>query len=448
MQLRICAALTLLMTALAPDASACVCGTGGPPCQNYFDVDAVFLGTVQTISSIEVTDDPAYPPYPRRIVRFAVTRAFKGVQGTSVEVTTGAGGGDCGFKFEKGGRYLVYARRTKDGSRLATSICSRTRPVATAAEDLRYLEDLPAFGAGARVYGTITHWEHDLVEGHGVSRGPVPGVYVALQGPRGAFSATTDDKGAYEIGGIPPGFYELRAHPPEPFSQRDRPWELELRDPRACFQADFGVRYDGRIKGSIVAGDGRPAADITVEVRPANLAGSSRFIPTLDVRTDAFGTFEFTDVSPGRYVVGVGFSRWRNWGACYPRTFFPGTPDARDATVVEIGPGTHYKLQPLRLPALAAHQLTGVVVHQDGTPVEGAGVVLNAGEFPRSQVANPVKTSWEGGFSFTVCEGLTYVVDASFSDDATPPLRFKATTDVFLGSIQASPLRMVLRPIE
>jgi hypothetical protein len=445
MQLRICAGLTVLMTALAPDASACSCGASGPPCQNYFQVDAVFLGTVQTISTIDVAGDP---PYPRRVVRFAVTRAFKGIQGTSVEVTTGIGGGDCGFKFEKGGRYLVYARRTKDGSRLATSICSRTRPVAKADEDLRYLDDLPASGAGARVYGTITHWEHDLAEGHGVSRGPAPGVYVVLQGPGGVFTTTSDHQGGYEIGGIPPGSYELRAQPPEPFSRRDPPWELELRDPRECFQADFGVRYDGRIRGSIVAGNGGPAADMTVEVRPANLAGSSGLIPTLDVRTDAFGMFEFTDVSPGRYVVGVGFSRWWNWGTCYPRTFYPGTPDARDATVVEIGPGTHYELQPLRLPALAAHQLTGVVVHEDGTPVEGAGVVLNAGEFPRSQVANPVQTNWQGGFSFTVCEGLTYVLSASFSIDATPPLRFKAASDVFLGSSQTSPLRLVLRPIE
>ena len=39
---------TLMVLARAGDASACSCPSSGPPCQNAFQVDAVFAGTVRT----------------------------------------------------------------------------------------------------------------------------------------------------------------------------------------------------------------------------------------------------------------------------------------------------------------------------------------------------------------------------------------------------------------
>ncbi len=52
-------------------------------------------------------------------------------------------GGWCGFQFEKGKRYLVFAR---DGGRKETmpvaSICSRTRPYEYGTDDIKILEQL------------------------------------------------------------------------------------------------------------------------------------------------------------------------------------------------------------------------------------------------------------------------------------------------------------------
>ena len=79
-------ALAILATS-SNRAEACSCSSGGPPCQSYFEATAVFAGTVQ---SIEDTTAPEPPGYLRKRVRFALDRAFRGVEGTSVEVTTGA----------------------------------------------------------------------------------------------------------------------------------------------------------------------------------------------------------------------------------------------------------------------------------------------------------------------------------------------------------------------
>ena len=86
-------AVLCLVALCSRNASACECGGGGPPCQNAFQVDAVFLGTVRAMSTLGGTPDSRFP---RPLVVFAIEQAFKGVQDATVEVTTGMGGGDCG----------------------------------------------------------------------------------------------------------------------------------------------------------------------------------------------------------------------------------------------------------------------------------------------------------------------------------------------------------------
>jgi hypothetical protein len=54
-----------------------------------------------------------------------------------VIVVTGRGGGDCGYRFEVGARYLVFAYG--DDAKLETNICQRTKELAQAAEDLKLL---------------------------------------------------------------------------------------------------------------------------------------------------------------------------------------------------------------------------------------------------------------------------------------------------------------------
>ena len=54
----------------------------------------------------------AVPPTPST---FTVERALRGLEGASAGVTTGTGGGDCGYAFKAGERYLVYAYKAQDG---------------------------------------------------------------------------------------------------------------------------------------------------------------------------------------------------------------------------------------------------------------------------------------------------------------------------------------------
>src|SRR5881409_1090518 len=80
-------------------------------------------------------------PYPQqmRAVRISLDQIFRGVEGGEVEVLTGFGGGDCGCGFKQAQQYLVYAYRSDDGQ-LRTSICTRTKSISEADDDLAYIE--------------------------------------------------------------------------------------------------------------------------------------------------------------------------------------------------------------------------------------------------------------------------------------------------------------------
>lgn len=58
-------------------------------------------------------------------------------------VQTGFGGGDCGYHFKSGSRYLVYAWVDNSGN-LSTGICSGTRPLDSAGTALKVLRGEPA----------------------------------------------------------------------------------------------------------------------------------------------------------------------------------------------------------------------------------------------------------------------------------------------------------------
>jgi protocatechuate 3,4-dioxygenase beta subunit len=114
------------------------------------------------------------------------------------------------------------------------------------------------------VYGVITHWERDLAAGTSRTYEQVPPVHLLLRGKFAARDALSDEQGRYEMVGVPPGTYELQAIPPAAFNPKYLQRTIELRDMRSCAEADFTVRYDGRISGSVVDADGQPVAGITL----------------------------------------------------------------------------------------------------------------------------------------------------------------------------------------
>jgi hypothetical protein len=111
------------------NALACSCKASPPPVPSLKRSHAVFLG--------QVTDLKRHKDHGK-LVTFKVQDSWKGKQGDSIIVRTGNGGGDCGYSFVNGKSYLVYGYSSKGV--LWTSICSRTRPLDKADDDIKALD--------------------------------------------------------------------------------------------------------------------------------------------------------------------------------------------------------------------------------------------------------------------------------------------------------------------
>src|SRR5262245_1845839 len=443
-------ALLVLTLASAKDVWACSCPMSGPQCQSVFQTDAIFAGTLRNISPLPEDDLPPPPPGSMRIPRtlsvdFADVQMFRGGPTAVISVLTPGSGPACGYQFKQGERYLVYASRQRDGKQLVTGICSRTRLLADAAEDLRFLQTLSnPSREGARVYGTINHGERDLASGEGRDYGPVAGVFVSVLGQAGNFSASTDEHGRFEAI-VPPGKYEVTAHPPAQFSARYMQRTVELSDARTCGVVDFSVRFDGRISGTVRQSSAADSsATAVVQLMAVQDVGKSGYIRTVNVESDASGHFEFSEVSPGRYLVGVDLTRRMDPKLVFPTTFYPGTADPAMATVVEITGGQHRELDPMPLPAARrSFRLTGTVVYQDGSPVTRATISLRDQIERGQQVTVGTQTQSDGAFSFVVHEGLRYTAFSVYWDDAQRK-QIVGSYGPFVASPEMGPVKVVL----
>ena len=122
---------------LFPDAAlSCSCEPPGTPLEALALDDAVFTGRVVAIA--EASDDEyEYESW----IFFKLSAVWKGsfrADIVAIRTETGQDVAHCGYDFEVGGEYLVYARLWGDGH-LHTGICSRTNHLAAATEDVALL---------------------------------------------------------------------------------------------------------------------------------------------------------------------------------------------------------------------------------------------------------------------------------------------------------------------
>jgi hypothetical protein len=129
---------TVLAALLAHPAAAhaCSCVPPPPPLTALEQASAVFEARVARVE----TDTARL----RTTAHLIVIRQWKGDLPEDVTVTSASQGSLCGFTFTPDQRVLLYA----DGgpTEMSVSLCSRSRPMEQAGEDIAALLDLPTQG--------------------------------------------------------------------------------------------------------------------------------------------------------------------------------------------------------------------------------------------------------------------------------------------------------------
>jgi len=134
MSVRLVIATLLAGLFFASAAVACSCAPPPTAKASLEKASAVFTGKV-----LKIEDAGKF----ERAITLQVAQVWKGVKAKEVVVYTANNGAACGFEFEKGKSYLIYAgQEQREGEKekvLATNICTRTAALDTAQGDLKEL---------------------------------------------------------------------------------------------------------------------------------------------------------------------------------------------------------------------------------------------------------------------------------------------------------------------
>ncbi|MCI0663174.1 MAG: hypothetical protein L0220_19075 [Acidobacteria bacterium] len=155
------------------------------------------------------TEKPGAIVIPQRVRRtryvVLIEESFRGdlEKGTELSILEGV----CRYRFENQTRYLVYAMKV-DG-KLDVSICSRTRPLSMADEDLKYIRGLNDNSPKGIIYGLILNQTKDA-NGYNGLRSPPNELTVIAEGSAGEVRTLTYRAGYFEINNLPPGTYRIR----------------------------------------------------------------------------------------------------------------------------------------------------------------------------------------------------------------------------------------------
>ena len=295
--------MIFLMFACAYEAQACDCAASGPPCQSFWKTDAVFSATVISKSVVTVqTGNESLPSEHQMAVKLLIEDTFRGsLGGNDVEIVTGMGGGDCGFNFEKGRKYLVYANEWR--GRLYAGTCSRTRLLTEADEDLAYFRNLPAENSGSNIrVKVLKHTPSPNETDRNYDSKPMENVKVIAESGDQKYEGHTNAAGQLEFRDVTPGKYQITCDIPH---TEGNYWQTELTvEDRACAAVEFRNNVQAKISGTVFDENGNVATGIKIDL--IELASANSGSPSGRWRFSTNnGTYEIPDVPPGQYLLGI-----------------------------------------------------------------------------------------------------------------------------------------------
>ena len=300
-----------------------------------------------------------------------------------IEIVTGTGGGDCGYEFQIGVDYVVYAYKNAEG-RLETNICSRTRTLAKAAEDIEYFHAM----SNAPETGEI-RVRTGLADTPGK-----PGMTIIADREGSRSSERTNDAGDAVFTGLSPGDYTIHAE-----ADGDLPDDPKVQlHAKGCL--DLKLFRTLRITGRITTRSGLPAARVEVQLR------STQDIPADGVMTDSDGHYELRIVRAGQYYLGINLNHTPTQESPYPRWFYPGTEDRVLATGIDFSGRPEVRTYDFTLPDRQPERaVEGIVLRIDGQAMPRA--VVNVFDSSKGIVAQAIADQ-NGRFALHVFAGTPY----------------------------------------
>ena len=407
--------------------SACSC-SGRSICEAFGDSKAVFIGKVIEGNSPERMSDAFGLKTNEIKFVFNVQESFLGAEPyKQISVYTGLGFGDCGFPFQSGEIYLVYAYKSE--GKLRTSICSGSSHISKVdAEEFKFLEAAAKRKwNGGRVFGNVSAIKQRKQIDFNTReiKESISRINLKMSDGINTQTIRTDEKGNYEIDGLEAKNYKLELLLPENYifdrysyviNSRQQNWQVREFEMSigGCRQENFTLINDSNLSGKIVGLNGKGLAKASVELIPITSPDKLELEEVYDTETNENGEFNLKAVPTGKYFLGVNLAKSPDEQQPYQRTFYPGTTDRNQATVVDVKPGQKTSSLNFQLTKkLIPHLVHGTIIFADGKPAADVSITLEDVNRPHVCVNGcDIRSDSQGRFTLKGYEGYTYFVVA------------------------------------
>ncbi|MGB7209178.1 MAG: carboxypeptidase-like regulatory domain-containing protein [Pyrinomonadaceae bacterium] len=454
---------------------------GGSPIYAYESTPIVFIGTVTSIKEEKVIVERFGDEVEMRTgltAYFDVDDPLKGISQKEATILTGGGGGDCGYPFKVGEKYLVFAtllnhdsgrnvvartvfgnpnkyERKIVGLGLSTNICTFTNNLKNNQDELEIIRAFRSGKPETRIYGRVAEYVYDF-DGGVMSKyvGPMSGIEVVAVGQRGKFEAKTDETGKFSIRNLPVGKYTLKFLLPSTHTVHWS-WDkliipVELKSKEDSEEIDLDTQVNTSVGGQVRDWKGNPGPEqIQLSMIPVEFADKPN--PGKHCRseyTDKRGRYRFDGVKPGKYVLGVSIADSPAKHTPFSKVYLPSGTDVSVAQIIEVKIGQSLNNLNLTLSKeLEKYVVEGLVVSADGKPVSGASVNIYDAETPDETVfgfSSDVKTDIKGRFKITGFSGRRYLLRAYKDEDYFAGKGFQSQRIEVLFSDTAKDVKLVL----
>ncbi len=341
---------TLILTLLLGSAQqllACWCNAPNS-CEATNRASAVFVGKVLKVESREKPEDGGRRTSWKERITFQVKENFLGAKDKIVEIDTGTefGPGDCNyFPFKKDEIYLVYAYHDEESGALSVGECGGTKSLTKAADDLKYLRNIPRGNRNGKILGSVFGFGFDP----GLNRFDdmtLAGIPLLLTGNGVSKTILTDDQGDYEVSGLKAGKYQLQVYLPEIYEllssgKDDSAREIDLNG-KGCVRESFFPDIKNVLEGTVKDRDGQPLENIEVLLIPETKQDENDTRNNYTEFTDKNGKFTFSNIFPRRYLLGINIEEAEVDEADEvepQKIFYPNTLTRSEALKIEFGLG-------------------------------------------------------------------------------------------------------------
>ncbi len=377
-------------------------------------------------------------PLPKEVAIYthASPPPARNEHGQLVSTTT-----SCDFSFSVGKDYLVFADLTDD--LLYTGYCSGTREADPNDWILDSFRHLPPPGTGY-LKGVVEELRTDI-ENSSTNQKPLSGIALRIEGPVSRETRTAAD-GTFRLDSLPSGDYIVKPELDSQYSPAGT--KIHLVD-RGCVDFPIWTRLlRGRIAGRVMTSKGKPAAKTEIELLSPRCDTHPRFVG--GVETDELGFFEWAEVPPGKYMLGVNTMDARaSDEALYPPSYYSGTgtSNCRHAKVIEVGVGQKITglifTLPKPLPRQKVEQQV-TVLWPDGRPVSGVWFSVHDQRWPDSAVGD-WRTDQDGHATLELLQGTQYKIQAYINISGHHFSQFSSDPKTISTAGTPSPLTLVLR---